>query len=158
MPVWDQRKQERPQENRAAVFEKVRSGFHVGALAYRDRELLAWISISPLSECYWTWKRVAQVGETANKIAGITCFTVRKKFRGEGLQAQILEQLKTYGREKGWKAIEGYPFDPSALEKHKQHVLWPGVPKGFMDAGFLRIGPHWLSNSEAERSIYRFEL
>ncbi len=158
MAEWDSRKSESPQLNRSAVFEKVRSGFHVGALAYQGEKLLAWISVGTLPEFHWTWKRVAQVGESANTVAGITCLTIAKEFRGAGLQSKILDALKSYGREKGWKVIEGYPFDASAVEKHKEHVLWPGLTKGFTDAGFNRVDAHWLSNSEAERSIYRLEL
>ncbi|MCM2279057.1 MAG: hypothetical protein NDJ89_13360 [Oligoflexia bacterium] len=158
MDEWKQRQKDRPDQNRAAVFEKVRSGFHVGALAYQGEQLVAWLSVGPLSEFHWTWKRVAQVGESANTVAGITCFTIAKAFRGAGLQSRILEALKAYGRERGWKAIEGYPFDASAVEKHKEHVLWPGLTKGFEQAGYHRIGAHWLSNPEAERSIFRFEL
>lgn len=33
-----------------------------------------------------------------------------------------------------------------------------GFTKGFVDAGFERVGKHWLSNAEAERSIYSFRL
>jgi hypothetical protein len=158
MAEWDTRKAEHPDLNRAAVFEKVRSGFHVGALAYRNGELVAWISVGPLTDFHWTWKRVAQVGEKANTIGGITCITISKKLRGSGLQPQILKSLRAYGADKGWSAIEGYPFDASAVEKHKEHVLWPGLTKGFVEAGFTRVGPHWLSNPDAERSIYRVDL
>lgn len=158
MAEWDSRKSETPQLNRAAVYEKVRSGFHVGALAYQGDKLLAWISVGTLPEFHWTWKRVAQVGESANTVAGITCLTIAKEFRGAGLQSKILNALKSYGREKGWKAIEGYPFDASAVERHKEQVLWPGLTKGFEQADFIRSGPHWLSTPEAERSTFRFDL
>lgn len=158
MNEWHQRQDERPEENRAAVFEKVRSGFHVGALAYRGEELLAWLSVGPLTDFHWTWRRVVQVGEAANTVAGITCMTIRKEQRGGGLQARILEALKAYGRDQGWKAIEGYPFDASAVEKHKEHVLWPGLTRGFEEAGYVRIGAHWLSNPDAERSMFRVDL
>jgi len=158
MQEWDTRKKENPQLNRQIVLDKVKTGFHVGALVYSENDLLAWISVGPLIEYYWTWKRTTQLGEVSKSIAGVTCFTVAPKFRGQGLQSQILEKLKSYGKDKGWTAIEGYPFDPSALEKHKEHVLWPGLPKGFEEAGFIKIGPHWLNNSEAERSIYKVDL
>jgi hypothetical protein len=59
MADWDQRKKEAPDLNRATVLEKVKSNFHVGVLAYRDSELLAWILISPLIDTYWFWRRTA---------------------------------------------------------------------------------------------------
>ncbi|MBK9321506.1 MAG: GNAT family N-acetyltransferase [Bdellovibrionaceae bacterium] len=158
MQEWETRRKENPMLNRQVVLDKVQTGFHVGVLVYSDADLLAWISVGPLIDYYWTWKRTIQFGEESKNIAGITCFTVAPKFRGQGLQSKILEKLKEYGKEKGWSAIEGYPFDASAIEKHKEHVLWPGLTKGFEEARFLKIGPHWLNNPEAERSIYKVEL
>ena len=158
MADWEKCQKETPEKNRQLVFEKVRSGFHVGVLVYQDSDLIAWLSVGPLPEFYWTWKRVALIGEAAKDIAGITCFTITEKFRGQGLQSKILETLKSYGKEQGWKKIEGYPFDASAIEKHKQDVLWPGITKGFEQAGFSKIAPHWLSAPEWERSIYSVDV
>lgn len=158
MQEWDTRKKESPELNRQIVFDKVKTGYHVGALVYSDNDLLAWISVGPLIDYYWTWKRTTQLGEASKNIAGITCFTVAPKFRGQGLQAKILEKLKEYGKAKGWTTIEGYPFDASAIEKHKEHVLWPGLTKGFEEAGFSKLGPHWLNSPEAERSIFKVDL
>lgn len=158
MADWQKCQKETPERNRQIVFEKMRSGFHVGVLAYQGTDLVAWVSVGPLIDFHWTWKRAVQVGDNAAKVAGITCFTVAEKFRGQGYQAKILEALKIYGVEQGWQAIEGYPFDASAVEKHKQDVLWCGLTKGFTQAGFIRVAPHWLSNADAERSIYRVEI
>ncbi len=158
MQEWDQRKKESPMLNRQIVLDKVKTGFHVGVLAYQENDLLAWISIGPLTDFYWTWKRMIQIGDDAKHIAGITCFTISPPHRGKGLQSAILIALKEYGHQQGWKAIEGYPFDASAVEKHKDHVLWPGLIKGFEEAGFKRVGAHWLSSAEAERSLYRMTI
>ena len=158
MADWEKCQKETPEKNRQMVFEKMRSGFHVGVLAYEGSNLIAWLSVGPLIDFYWTWKRVTQVGEAAKSIAGIICFTIASDFRGKGFQTQILNALKDYGKEQGWVAIEGYPFDDSALEKHKDNVIWPGLTKGFVNAGFTRIGPHWLSSPDYERSIYQVLL
>jgi GNAT superfamily N-acetyltransferase len=158
MQEWDQRKKENPQLNRQIVLDKVRTGYHVGVLVYREQELLAWISVGPLTDFYWSWKRLAHLGEEAKTVGGVMCFTMAPQHRGQGLQAKILEELKVYGREQGWTRIEGYPFDASALEKHKDQVIWPGMTKGYEGAGFAKTGPHWLSQAEAERSIFHCEL
>lgn len=155
---WEKCRKETPELNRQIVFEKMRSGFHVGVLAYQGADLIAWVSVGPLIDFHWTWKRAVQIGENAAKVAGITCFALAEKLRGKGFQTKILEALKAYGAEQGWKAIEGYPFDASAVEKHKQEVTWCGLTKGFAQAGFTRAAPHWLSSADAERSIYRVEL
>ncbi len=122
MQEWDQRKQENPQLNRQTVLNKTRTGYHVGVLAYRDAQLIAWVSVGSLPESYWTWKRVAQIGEEANLVAAITCITITPELRSQKLQTQILQSLKDYGRSLGWKAIEGYPFDQKSYELHGKAV------------------------------------
>lgn len=158
MEDWDARKKDAPELNRQTVLEKVKSNFHVGALAYKGDELLAWISVGPLIDTYWFWKRSIQVGEGAKTTAGITCFTLAPAMRGQGLQAEILKELVKYGKEQGWTSIEAYPFEKSAIEKHGPSVLWPGLIKGYLQAGFQKIGPHWLSHPEWERSLLKFDL
>ncbi|HWU43905.1 MAG TPA: GNAT family N-acetyltransferase [Bdellovibrio sp.] len=158
MADWEKCKKETPEVNRNIIFEKVRSGFHVGALAYENNNLLAWISVGPMTDFFWTWRRALSHQDQAKDIAGIVCFTVAPEFRGQGVQRRVLETLKEYSREQKWKSIEAYPFDKSALEKHKSDVIWPGLENGYIEAGFQRLGPHWLSNENAERSIYNFDL
>lgn len=158
MSEWDNRKKENPSLNRQIVFDKMQTGYHVGVLVYSDAELIAWVSIGPLVDFYWSWKRVVQVGEEAKSVAGIMCFTMSPQHRGKGLQSRVLKALQEYGKEQGWTAIEAYPFDTSAIEKHKDLVVWPGISKGYIEAGFTRISSHWLSNPEAERSLFRIEL
>lgn len=158
MADWEKSQKETPERNKAIMWEKMRSGFHLGVLAYADGKLLAWVSVGPLTDFYWTWKRTARLGEASKTTAAITCFTIADGCRGQGLQAKVLEALKGYGRGLGWKVIEGYPFDACAVEKHKKDVVWCGLTKGFEAAGFTRAEPHWLSSENAKRSIYRFEL
>lgn len=158
MQEWDQRKQENPKLNRQIVLDKVQTGYHVGVLVYQEHELVAWISVGPLIDFYWAWKRVAHLGEQAKFVAGIMCITLAPKYRGQGLQSKILTQLKDYGREQGWKSIEGYPFDANAVEKHKVLVAWPGMTKGFKEAGFIKTGEHWTSQPDWERSLFELKI
>ncbi len=158
MAAWEKCQKETPEINRSIIMEKVKSHFHVGVLVYENSDLVAWVSVGPLIDFYWTWKRVGAIGDLAKSTAGIVCFTIAKNQRNKGRQREVLEALKAYGREQGWTSIEGYPFDASAVEKHKEHVIWPGITKGFLDAGFQRTADHWLSQPETERSIYVCEL
>lgn len=158
MADWEKCQLETPEINRSIVLEKVKSHFHVGALIYEDNELVAWISVGPIIDFYWTWRRVTQINELAKTTAGIVCFTIAKKYRNKGMQRRILDSLKIYGKNQGWTALEGYPFDQSAVIKHHDKVLWPGTTKGFVEAGFTRIDKHWLSQTNAERSIFEYKL
>lgn len=158
MQEWDQRKQENPELNRQTILGKVRTGYHVGVLVYRGSELAAWISVGPLPEYYWTWKRVVKTGEEANLVAGITCITISPELRSQKLQSEILLSLREYGKSLGWKTIEGYPYEEKAYQTHGKAIAWPGKVEGFVNAGFEKVGPHWLNHPEWERSIYSARL
>jgi len=159
MDDWKTRQKEAPLLNRETVLDKVRSGFHPGVLVYKGTDLAAWISVGPLTDFYWTWKRLIQVGESAAKTtAGITCIAIAEKFRGQGLLPQILSSLKDYGKIQGWTRIEGYPFEESAFKKQGKNVAWPGHVRGFESAGFQKLGAHWLNHPDWERAIYETEL
>ncbi len=149
MTDWEKCQRETPEINRSIVYEKVRSHFHVGVLAYDGSELVAWASVGPLIDFHWTWRRVGAIGNRANTTAGIVCFAIAESQRNKGRQRDILEALKPYGRKQGWTTIEGYPFEASAIEKHKDKVVWPGLTKGFIDAGFQKSysGPRCLDSS-----------
>lgn len=155
---YDQLKKTDPDRLKACVIERMKAQFHVGVVAYADNVPCAWVSVGPLTDFYWAWRRVAQVGESAKHIAGIMCFTLAPEFRGQKMQPKVLEALKAYGASKGWSAIEAYPFSDAAIAKHGVALMWPGVTKGYERAGFKRSENHWLSSPEAERSIYKIEI
>jgi|GEM_PF-3546565 len=158
MAEYDKVKAEQPERLKACVVERMRSQFHVGVIVYLDDKACAWISVGPLIDFYWAWKRVAHLGEIARTTAGIMCFTVSPEFRGRKLQSRILNELKAYGVAKGWTSIEAYPFSNEAIEKHGEALKWPGLASGYEKAGFLKRQDHWLSSAEAQRYIYSVEI
>ena len=158
MDEWDRQKAENPDQNKVCMQDRVRANFHLGVLVYRAQELVAWVSVGPLVDFYWTWKRVAQVGESANTIAGIPCITRKSSTRDSLPESEILRALIPYAKEQGWTAIEGFPFDRESIAKHGKAVTWAGFPEDFESAQFEKIGAHWLSSPGAPRSIYRWTL
>jgi GNAT superfamily N-acetyltransferase len=158
MADYDKVKAEQPERLKACVIDRMRSLFHVGVIAYTDSKPIAWISVGPLIDFYWTWKRVAHVGEIAKTTAGIMCFTIAPEFRGKKMQAPILGALKDYGKERGWTSIEAYPFSNEAIEKHGLSLAWPGVTAGYEKAGFKKLQDHWLTSPDAQRFIYKLDL
>jgi len=149
---------EEPERLKESVIAKMKGGFHVGVVAYLDDKPCAWISVGPLIDFFWAWRRVAQIGESAKNIAGIVCFTIAPEFRGQKMQAQILEALKTYAKEKEWTSIEAYPFSDEAIDLHGPKLKWAGLARGYENAGFKFTGDHWLSSPEYKRSIYAFDV
>lgn len=156
--AWSCRQKEAPELNRATVLDRMASGFHVGVLAHEEGRLVAWVSVGPTTDFYWTWRRVAQLGEAAPRTAAILCIAVAPHERGKGRLAPLLQALAAYGCGAGWSALEGYPFDRGAIERHGTPLLFAGHPGGFEAAGFAREGAHWKSAGGYERSIWRRQL
>lgn len=71
-------------------------------------------------------------------------------------EASIFQELVAYSKQQGWAAIEGYPFDRETIDRLGDKVTWPGFPEDFVEAGFKRVGDHWLNSKEYARSIYPF--
>lgn len=158
MEEWDKRKTEEPLKNKECVLEKIRSRFHLGVLAYQGDELVAWVSVGPAIDFYWAWRRVGQLGDSAKTIAVIPCITRKTEARDRITEASLLNALKAYGKEQGWTAIEGYPFDRETIDRLGESVTWAGFPEDFIKAEYKRVGDHWLASKENPRSIYRIEL
>ena len=158
MEEWETRKSEEPAKNKSCMLDKVRSRFHLGVLAYQGNELVAWISVGPIPDFYWAWRRVGQLGDSAKTVAAIPCITRKTEFRDQVTEASLLQALIPYAKEQGWTAIEGYPFDRETIDRLGDSVTWPGFPEEFRNAGFNRVSDHWLSAPEHRRSIYRIDF
>ena len=96
--------------------------------------------------------------EVARSTAGIVCFTVAPRFRGNRLQERVLAALKPYGSARGWTSIEAYPFADETIAKQGPALRWPGLSKNYERAGFKRVGEHWLSQPGFERHLYSVDL
>jgi GNAT superfamily N-acetyltransferase len=159
MEAYDAAKRENPLALREIVRSRVVSGFHVGALAYDDGGgLLAWISIGPLPEVYWAWRRVAALGDSAAKVAAITCLALAPGARARGVQTALAQALRPYAKQRGWAAIEAYPFEEAAARTNPA-LAWPGYEGAYRAAGYARLSDHWLSKPpQFARAIYRVDV
>jgi GNAT superfamily N-acetyltransferase len=159
MEAYDAAKRENPLALREIVRQRVVSGFHVGALAHDDAgDPVAWVSVSPLPEVYWAWRRVAALGDAAATVAAITCLTLAPAARGHGLQTTVARELVSYAKHRGWAAIEAYPFDEAAARGNPA-LAWPGYEGAYRAAGYARQGEHWLSKPpQFAREIYRVDV
>jgi len=149
---------ENPERLKNCVIDRVQSGFHVGVIAYINDTPCAWVSVGPLTDFFWAWRRVAEVGETAKNTAAILCFTVAPEFRGQHMQERVLKELANYGQKVGWTTIEAYPFSDEAHQKHGDALKWSGLLKSYQRSGFDYVKDHWLSSADLQRFLYSLKL
>ncbi|GAA1523282.1 ribosomal protein S18 acetylase RimI-like enzyme [Microbacterium ginsengiterrae] len=134
-------------DQRTAMFQQeVASSRPPGLVAYVDGDAAGWIRVGPR-----TLQR--RLGRTRNIVAttreplddddvwAVSCFVVRREYRGLGLNAKLLDAAVTFARESGARAIEGYPID-TARTNVRVNDLFHGALSTFLSAGFEKIdGP-----------------
>ena len=124
--------------------DEIATGPPPGIVAYRDGEAAGWIRIGPRpaqTRLAYTRTIVAATHEPLDdgSVWAVTCFSVRRDHRGQGLNAALLAAAVDYARESGARIIEGYPVDTAAV-KVSPNELFHGALSTFLAAGFSVVG------------------
>ncbi|WP_309103777.1 GNAT family N-acetyltransferase [Microbacterium sp.] len=113
-----------------------------GIIAYVDGDAAGWIRIGPRA-------RQARIANTRmiaaataeplddESVWAVTCFVVRREYRGKGLNGELLRAAVDYARSSGARLIEGYPVDTDGA-KMPSNDLYHGTARTFLSAGFER--------------------
>jgi len=74
--------------------------------------------------------------KTDDSVWAVTCFVTRKGFRRRGIGGALLHAAVAFARERGARAIEGYPITTTQVISVELH---PGTAGMFADAGFTEV-------------------
>lgn len=115
-----------------------------GIVAYVDGDPAGWIRVGPRPAQRRLAHTRAIVAATAepfddDSVWAVSCFSVRKEHRRQGINAALLEAAVAYAREAGARLIEGYPIDTDAV-KTTSNGLFHGALSTFLRAGFSTTG------------------
>jgi GNAT superfamily N-acetyltransferase len=118
------------------------SGTTSGLVAYIDDEPVGWCAVEPRS-AYTGLARVFKVpwegrdeDKTDSSVWAVTCFVTRKGFRKGGISRALARVAADFARERGARAIEGYPIVTTDVIIEELHV---GTMSVFADAGFTVV-------------------
>ena len=116
-----------------------------GVVAYLDGEPVGWCAVEPRTAYPRMLRnnRVPWVGRTEDKaddtVWAATCFVVRAGFRGRGLTYPLAQAAVDFARDRGARALEGYPM----LREPGKEIAWGEVHVGscsiFAAAGFAEV-------------------
>jgi GNAT superfamily N-acetyltransferase len=115
-----------------------------GLVAYVDDDPAAWVAVEPRTAYpKLRTSRVPWSGRNEDKgddgIWAVTCFVVRKGYRGRGLTYPLARATIDFARERGARALEAYPM----ITQPGKEITWGEVHVGarqvFEDAGFKEI-------------------
>ena len=115
-----------------------------GLVAYLGDEPVGWVAVEPRTaypklrtlRVPWTGRRE---DKDDDRIWAVTCFCVRKGFRGRGITYPLAQAAVDHGREQGATAVEGYAM----ITEPGVEITWGEVHVGavqvFAEAGFTQV-------------------
>ena len=115
-----------------------------GLVAYLDGEPVGWCAVEPrtayarLLRTPVTWKGRDE-DKADDGVWAVVCFITRAGFRRRGVSRVLARATVAFARERGARALEGYPM----LVEPGQDVTWGELNVGsrsiFADAGFVEV-------------------
>jgi GNAT superfamily N-acetyltransferase len=130
-----------------------------GLVAYLDGEPVGWCAVEPRPAYIGLLRvyRVPWAGRTEDKADGgvwaVTCFFTRAGFRRRGVSRTLARATVPHARERGARAIEGYPM----IVEPGQEIAWGELHVGsrsiFADAGYAEV-----SRPAKRRAVMRIDF
>ncbi|CAN5284081.1 GNAT family N-acetyltransferase [soil metagenome] len=118
------------------------SGTTSGLVAYLDSEPVGWCAVEPRTAYTGLLRnhRVAWAGRaedrTDDSVWAVTCFVTRAGFRKRGVSYALARAAVDFARERGARAVEGYPMTTKNVILGELH---PGTEGVFTAAGFTEV-------------------
>ena len=119
-----------------------RSGTTSGLMAYLNGDPVGWCAVEPRTAYTGLVRnnRVPWEGRVEDKtddsVWAVTCLFTRAGFRRRGVSRALARAAVDFARERGARAIEGYPMTTKNAILEELHVGTEGV---FADAGFTEV-------------------
>jgi GNAT superfamily N-acetyltransferase len=132
------------------------SGTTSGLVAYLDGEPVGWCAVEPRPAYTGLVRnnRVPWEGRAEDKTDGgvwaVTCFLTRAGFRKRGVGRALARAAVDFARERGARAIEGYPITTKNVISEELHV---GTVAMFAGAGFTEV-----SRPTLRRAVMRIDF
>jgi GNAT superfamily N-acetyltransferase len=136
-------------ENRDALKTIVRRGPPPGLLAMEGDTAIGWCQLTPRSELAWLDRSRITAAVDDRPVWSISCFYVRRGYRGQGVTAALIRAAIKAARQAGAPALEAYPRDAA---KHTVGAF-TGFTSTFASAGF-----GVAAQRVAGRPVMRYEL
>jgi GNAT superfamily N-acetyltransferase len=114
-----------------------------GLIAYIDEMPAGWVRVGP-RRSQLRFARMPVVRDNSWPAAddetgwAITCFSVRKQFRGQGLTGRMIAAAIEFARTHGARVVEAYAVVPGA-SREAPNPLFHGTLSTFQRAGFETI-------------------
>lgn len=127
-----------------------------GLVAYLNDEPVAWCAVDHRNELIrlgqTPWKGRSEERDD-DSVWALTCFAVRVGCRGQGITYCLAEAAVDFARERGARALEGYPMIPAP----GQTITWGEMHVGHRNV-FAAAGFNEVSRPSKRRCVMRIDL
>ena len=138
--------------NKKAMKKLVRNKEQLGLIGYIGKEPAGWCSIAPREKFIRLENSRVLSKIDDEPVWSVSCFFIAKKFRRNGLSAELLKSAVQFCKKKKIKIIEGYPTVPYN-NNIPAAFAWTGIPSSFEKAGFTEA-----ARRSKSRPIMRFNI
>jgi GNAT superfamily N-acetyltransferase len=134
------------------------AGSTTGLVAYLDGEPVGWCAVEPRTAYPRLLRaRVPWTGRDEDRaddgVWAVTCFVTRTGFRRRGVSRALAAAAVGFARERGARALEGYPIVPRPGKDFSWGELYVGSAGIFADAGFTEV-----SRPTPRRAVMRVDF
>lgn len=116
-------------------FLRSRLGSPLGLLALDDEEPVGWVAVAPRAGYPRLTRSKVAASDAGPDTWSVTCFFVHPKARRRGLAGTLLDAAVEYARDRGARAVEGYPVETEG-ERRTSGDLYHGTVEMFLASGF----------------------
>ncbi|BBH63704.1 hypothetical protein ACTI_03890 [Actinoplanes sp. OR16] len=115
-----------------------------GLVAFADGEPAGWCAVEPrtvyprLSTARVPWAGRDE-SRTDSGVWAVTCFVTRTGFRRRGVSRALVAAAVGFARDRGARALEGYPMVVRPGQEFSWGELYVGSRKIFEEAGFAEV-------------------
>lgn len=132
------------EQRKTALHAEITAGPPPGLVAYVDDDAAGWVRIGPRPTQHRIAHTRAIVTATPeplddSSVWALTCFSVRKEHRRQGVARVLLERAVDLARKRGARIIEAYPID-TEIRHASANDLYHGALSTFIAAGFHITG------------------
>ncbi len=121
------------------------AGTTSGLVAYLDGEPVGWCAVEPrtayprlLLKTRVPWEGRAE-DKADDSVWALTCFVTRAGFRRRGISRALARAAVDFARERGARALEGYPMIEASSKGILLNELHVGTRSVFAAAGFTEV-------------------
>jgi GNAT superfamily N-acetyltransferase len=134
------------------------AGTTTGLIAYLDDEPVGWCAVEPRTEyprlltsrIPWSGREESKADES---VWVVSCFVTRTGYRRQGVSKALAAAAVGFARERGARALEGYPIAVQPGQEFTWGELYVGSRSMFTSAGFKQV-----SKPTERRVVMRMEF